>query len=180
MKKIHIPITLIVLFSVALSACGIAAPPPTPTPQPSNTPVPTSTPTPVPTPTTLGQANMPIPLTNTPTQTLGDVFPGMSGCLVSSDKTYGYTQENPIKVGGDFLEGPARERAYLDNLTGPNGETISYNRTGSVDFGDTILDVFDITGLGKQITLYIDEYSFTEPLAPVGFSCLGSFSVSAP
>lgn len=176
MKKIHIPITLIVLFSVALSACGIAAPPPTATPQPSNTPLPTSTPTPV-------LTNTPIP-TNTPaiepTPTPGDVFPGMSGCLVSSDKTYGYTQENPIKVGGDFLEGPARERAYLDNLTGPNGETISYNRTGSVDFGDTILDVFDITGLGKQITLYIDEYSFTEPLAPVGFSCLGSFSVSAP
>ncbi len=101
-------------------------------------------------------------------------------CPIASDATYGYTQKNPIKVGGDDFGGPPREREYLDNLAGPKGEKISYSRTGSLDFGNTILDGFVITGMGKEITLYIDEYSFTEPQAPVGFTCLAAFSLEKP
>lgn len=101
-------------------------------------------------------------------------------CAIASDPSYGYTQENPIKVGGDAFNGPPRERAYLDNLAGPNGEKISYERTGSSDFGDTILDAFAITGLSKIVTLYIDEYSYSEPQAPVGFTCLSTFSLTKP
>jgi hypothetical protein len=37
-------------------------------------------------------------------------------CTISVDKTYGYTKENPMKVGGEAFEGPARERTYLDNI----------------------------------------------------------------
>src|SRR5690606_21201183 len=47
-------------------------------------------------------------------------------CIISTDDTYGYTEENPIKVGGSSFDGPSRERAYLDNLLGPNGESLSY------------------------------------------------------
>jgi len=101
-------------------------------------------------------------------------------CPVSSDPGFGYTKDNPIKVGGDDFGGPPRERAYLDNLAGPKGEKISYGRTGSMDYGDTILDVFVITGLGKKITLYIDEYSYTEPQAPLGFTCLSAFPLTPP
>ncbi len=101
-------------------------------------------------------------------------------CVISSDPTYGYTKENPIKVGGDAFDGPPRERAYLDNLAGPKGEKLSYTRGGSDNFGDTILDTFNITGLGKTVTLYIDEYSFSEPQAPVGFTCLTAFPLSKP
>jgi hypothetical protein len=103
-----------------------------------------------------------------------------NGCKISTDETYGYTQENPIKVGGDAFGGPARERAYLDNLLSANGEKISYERTGSVTFGDTILDVFEITVPGEKVTLYIDEYAYTEPLAPAGFTCIGAFPLSQP
>ena len=103
-----------------------------------------------------------------------------NGCTISTDNTYGYTQENPIKVGGDAFGGPARERAYLDNLLGPNGEKITYERAGSVSFGDTILDAFEITVAGKKITLYIDEYAFTEPQAPVSFTCVADFPLSKP
>jgi hypothetical protein len=102
------------------------------------------------------------------------------GCTISTDNTYGYTQENPIKVGGDAIGGPARERAYLDNLLGANGETITYEREGSIPFGDTILDAFEITVAGKKITLYIDEYAFTEPQAPVGFTCDAAFTLPGP
>jgi hypothetical protein len=101
-------------------------------------------------------------------------------CVVSTDATYGYTQSNAIKVGGDDFGGPPRERAFLDNLLGPKGQNISYVRTGSMDFGDTILDAFRITGFGKQVILYIDEYSYTDPQAPLGFTCLTSFPFSKP
>jgi len=101
-------------------------------------------------------------------------------CILSTDSTYGYTQENPIKVGGGAFEGPARERAYLDNLLGPNGEKITYERRGSAPFGDAVLDIFEIKGLSKTVTLYIDEYAFTEPQAPVGFTCISEFPLSRP
>lgn len=105
---------------------------------------------------------------------------GDLACEVSTDETYGFTVENPIKVGGDAFGGPARERLYLDNLRGPNGEVISYERAGSLQSGDTILDEFKVTGPGIDATLYIDEYSFTPPQAPVGFTCAGPFSLSEP
>ena len=103
-------------------------------------------------------------------------------CTVSDDATYGYSEDNPIRVGGDWLEGPSRERAFLDNLLGPNGEMISYERIGSHDYGDTILDVYQITysGLSTPITLYIDEYSWGTLYAPVGFTCSGAFSITEP
>lgn len=100
-------------------------------------------------------------------------------CPVSTDDTYGHTQENAIRVGdgGELFGGPARERAYLDNLRGPNGEPISYERTGSLNFEDTILDEYVITGLARTVTLYIDVYKFEELKAPVGFSCAGAFEL---
>jgi len=109
-------------------------------------------------------------------------FTPLSGgaCPVSSDPTYGYSKNNPIKVGGDAFDGPPRERAYLDNLAGPKGQKITYARTGSMDFGDTILDAFVISGLDKPRTLYIDEYAYTEPQAPLGFTCLAAFPLTKP
>ena len=100
-------------------------------------------------------------------------------CPIATDATYGYTKENAIRVGdsGDFMGGPARERAYLDNLRGPNGEPISYERTGSLNFEDTILDEYVIRGLGTPVTLYLDIYKFEELKAPVGFTCMGSFNL---
>jgi len=100
-------------------------------------------------------------------------------CPISTDETYGYTQENAIRVGdgGSFFGGPAREREYLDNLRGPNGERITYERTGSLGFENTILDAYVISGLASPVTLYIDIYSFEELSAPVGFTCAGPFNI---
>jgi hypothetical protein len=107
---------------------------------------------------------------------------GSSGCQISTDSTYGYSEENPIRVGGDFLTGPSRERAYLDNLRGPNGEIVQYVRLGSLQFGDTILDEYQLTIAGSStvITLYLDEYSWSTPMAPVGLTCGGPFTLSEP
>jgi hypothetical protein len=101
-----------------------------------------------------------------------------NACVVSTDSTYGYTKDNPIRVGGDAFEGPARERAFFDNLASPNGEPVTYERLGSLDYGNTILDTYAVTTSGNTVTLYVDEYSFSEPQAPVGFTCLGAFAIS--
>ena len=100
-------------------------------------------------------------------------------CSIATDDTYGYTQENAIRVGdgGEFLGGPVREEAYLNNLRGPNGELISYKSTGSLSFENTILDEYIIIGLPTPVTLYIDVYSFEEPMAPAGFTCAGPFNL---
>lgn len=103
-------------------------------------------------------------------------------CILTTDATYGYTKDNPIQVGGDAWDGPPRERAFFDNLLGPNGETITYNRDGSLPYGDTILDTFSVTyaGIAETAVIYVDEYTYSTPMAPVGFTCFAKFPLSAP
>lgn len=92
---------------------------------------------------------------------------------------YGYTEENPILVGGGELEdGPARERAYLGTLLGPDGQDVRYRRIGSCCpfempnaelFG--MLDLYEVRydGLDEPVTLYLDMYDPGETHAPEGF-----------
>ncbi len=104
-------------------------------------------------------------------------------CSVSPDSEYGYTQTNPVQVGGDFLEGPARARAYLSALGGPNGEPINYERSGSLVAEDgTVLDAYQISilGLDQTATIYVDQYHFDTLFAPDGLTCLDAFLLEAP
>lgn len=99
----------------------------------------------------------------------------------SEDPSYGYTQENPIMVGGaKDGNGPLNERRFLNALTGPNGEEVSYSRDGSCchfktknsPFGDVgLLDVYSVTykGLESPIKLYINMYDSDVLKVPVGF-----------
>ena len=105
---------------------------------------------------------------------------GGSLCVVTTDETYGTTMENPIKVGGDWTQGPYRERAYMDVLRGPNGEAITYKRVRSEQVGDVVLDVYEISGLDEQVTLYLDMYSFDTLEIPAGFTCAKSIPLGAP
>jgi len=98
---------------------------------------------------------------------------------ISTDKTYGYTEGNPIKVGGTE-NGPANERKYLNTLAGPNGEEIAYVRVGSccsfkspnAIMGTGFLDRYEITWSGQAapVYLYLNMYDKDELKAPVGFT----------
>lgn len=101
-------------------------------------------------------------------------------CTTSTDLTYGFTKENPVKVGGKIFWGPSREATYFENLLGPNGEYLDYERVGSIDFDGIVLDTFEITGIDKTVLIYIDEYSYAELYAPAGFSCKGPFLLEKP
>jgi len=106
-----------------------------------------------------------------------------SRCAVSDDPTFGYHTSNPIKVGGDYLEGPARQRAYLRNLRGPAGEAIRFRRLGSVPLGVNasggLLDLYVAIhgGMEDSVHLYLDQYRSGELEAPVGFACPAPFNV---
>jgi hypothetical protein len=100
---------------------------------------------------------------------------------VSTDASYGYTEKNPIKVGGvETLEGPKNERRFLNALAGPNGEKISYTREGSCcEFnskrgfmGKGLLDTYTIKWVGqtKPITIYINMYDSDSIKAPFGLT----------
>ena len=97
-------------------------------------------------------------------------------------ETYGYEESNAIRVGGEnYNQGPLYERQYLDRLTGPNGEKITYHRTGSCCGFETengiqgygMLDKYEVSydGLEKPVILYLNMYDPHEgtPIAPRGF-----------
>jgi len=99
----------------------------------------------------------------------------------SHDKTYGYSQENPVMVGGSAIsEGPKNERRFLNALAGSNGEEITYYRLGSCcnfttknsGFSNTgLLDKYSISykGLKKDLVLYLNMYDSDTLKVPVGF-----------
>ena len=98
----------------------------------------------------------------------------------ATDKTYGYSEKNPIIVGKEG-GGPKDERRFLNALAGPNSEEISYKRLGSCCefstknglFGDSgMLDMYEVTyeGLNKSIVLYFNMYDSDVLQVPVGFT----------
>ncbi len=99
---------------------------------------------------------------------------------VSDDETYGYTEDNPINVGGvKFTEGPLNQRRFLNALYSPTGKPIEYYRKASCCqfetenglMGQGLLDVYEITWKGEMvpIILYLNMYDYGPLKAPKGF-----------
>lgn len=100
---------------------------------------------------------------------------------VSKAPTYGYSQKNPIKVGGAKEGvGPLNQRRFLNALSGPNGEPVTYYRAGSCCFTKSknalfgnkiLLDVYRVTYVGSSDTvdLFINLYDADKLKAPKGF-----------
>jgi len=100
--------------------------------------------------------------------------------IYSQDETYGYTEKNPIMVGGG-TDGPKNERRFLNALCGPNGESIEYYRIGSCcpfktknsEWGG-MLDMYDVKykGLEESLIIYINMYDSDTLKVPVGLNYL--------
>lgn len=100
---------------------------------------------------------------------------------ISDDESYGYTEKNPIKVGGSSNnEGPRNERRFLNALLGPKGEVVTYQRQGSCCpfksqhgfMGRGMLDRYEVKfeGQAKPVYIYINMYDFGKLKAPKGFT----------
>ena len=96
----------------------------------------------------------------------------------ATDKSYGYSEENPVMVGGKD-GGPKNERRFLNALTGPNGEEIKYYRIGSCcgfktkngTYGNGgMLDMYNIDyeGINESLVIYINMYDSDTLKVPVG------------
>jgi tetratricopeptide (TPR) repeat protein len=99
---------------------------------------------------------------------------------------YGYTQENPIKVGSGPDGGPANQRAYLNLLRDAQGKSIKYERLGSCCpyksenglMGSAMLDKYEITFINEKdkettIIVYMSFYDYEEPMVIYGFKTVG-------
>jgi hypothetical protein len=101
--------------------------------------------------------------------------------VVSNDDSYGYTEKDPINVGGaKKSEGPANERRFLNALLGPEGQSVTYYRIGSCCvfktpnglMGSGLLDKYEVKykGIEKPVVLYLNMYDTGELKAPKGFT----------
>lgn len=100
----------------------------------------------------------------------------------TDDDTYGYTQTNPVCVGGvKSSEGPLNERRFLNALLGPYGEELEYTRRGSCCPFSTpngminnsgMLDIYVVKykGQEKAVSIFINMYDFGKLKAPKGFT----------
>ena len=96
---------------------------------------------------------------------------------IATDKTYGLSEKNPVEVGGTS---PLNERRFLNALTGPNGEKVSYFRAGSCCpvksnngmMGMAMLDNYRVSYEGSKdtVSIYINMYDSSPLKAPYGFA----------
>jgi len=100
---------------------------------------------------------------------------------VATDKTYGYSQRNPIKVGGSAQGRGADHRDwFFKALRGPQGQPVGYISNSTCCSFSTnssaeplgYLEVVLVTykGIGSPAILYVDTVNFDAPKAPVGFT----------
>ena len=92
------------------------------------------------------------------------------------DKSYGYSIENPIKVG----HGPRAQKDYLELIRDARGDKLKYKRIGSAGtyqsdnafLGLATIDSYQVkyrNKKGKKIktTLFISFYDYEQPKIPV-------------
>ncbi len=101
----------------------------------------------------------------------------------AKDAKYAYTSEDPVKVGGHYInEGVLHQRRYLNALLGPNGEKVDYKNIGSCCFnqeqgkeGKVILKMIDkyelnYEGSERRFIIFITTFEKDEMKAPKGFT----------
>lgn len=99
----------------------------------------------------------------------------------SKDKHYGYHEDYPINVFyKNIKEEEINQKRFLNALTGPKGEKISYTKiqtccpfpTKRNEIGAGFLDVYEITwdSLKTPIKLYLNSYEKGALLVPVGMN----------
>ena len=110
-----------------------------------------------------------------------NVEPFIDITQVSDDSNYGYSEKNPIMIGGGAANGARNQVRYFASLAGPNGEVVKFARLGSCCgyksenalFGDyALLDKYQLTyeGLEDPLIFYISLYDEEEVYIPKGLT----------
>jgi len=105
--------------------------------------------------------------------------------VTADNDSYGFTSENPIKVGAGPKGGPANERAYLNLLRDINGKPVNYQRLGSCcpyksdnPLGGGVVDKYEIyylnnKGKEEKAIIFITMWDYEEPKILYGFKTVG-------
>jgi TolB protein len=100
-------------------------------------------------------------------------LPAKFACRVSNDPTYGYSEQNPVKLGYDPRLQKVDEQHCLTWLTGSNDEPLQTELLDELHVNDTNLCKVSVTYQGQKAPtiLYFDLFNYQQPLAPQGFKC---------
>jgi tetratricopeptide (TPR) repeat protein len=115
----------------------------------------------------------------------GTVHPILRLKEIASNKKYGFTEDDPVKVGNGPEGGPANQRAYMNLLRDKMGKGISYTRLGSCCqyksenglLGMGMLDIYEITYRNEKneiekSKIYISFDDYEEPKILFGFKTI--------
>lgn len=116
-----------------------------------------------------------------------NVHPILRLTKTAGNDQYGFTENDPVKVGKGPVGGSSNQRDYLDLLRDAQGKAITYVRVGSccpyksengLVGGQALLDKYEIIYLdenGDQQTaiVYISFYDYEEPKILYGFKTVG-------
>ena len=116
------------------------------------------------------------------TKEIIEMHPILALSKASESRRYGFSQDNPVKIGTGYDGGPANERAYFDLLRDAQGKPIQYTRVSSCcayaskngPLGLAMLDKYEITyldekGEEKKSMVYISFYDYEGPEILLGF-----------
>lgn len=101
-------------------------------------------------------------------------------CVNSADPTYGFSEENPIRIGYDPRGSHETELTQgfetgecLPWLLGPQGQPIQTTVLEEVRVNNTLLCkvAVSFTGQDTPDILYFDVFNYEQPKAPQGYSC---------
>ena len=98
----------------------------------------------------------------------------------SKDKKYGYDPDYPINIFfRNTKDEKINQQRFLNALTGPNGEKLTYSKlesccpfpTKRTEMGAGLLDIYEITWEGNKtpVKLYFNIFEKGALLAPIGF-----------
>lgn len=105
----------------------------------------------------------------------------------STDKKYGYDADYPINVFyRNIKDENINVERFLNALSGPNKEVITYKKTESCcpfptksnTIGAGYIDIYEITWKGqkKPVELYFNIFEKGKLMVPIGFTAKGSIN----
>ena len=108
--------------------------------------------------------------------------PTDSACMIAAEDDYGYTPENPVRVGSTPEGDSQRAAAFLSNLRGQNFEPAAYRLLHSQDSNQGTLQVYEIDRPESEspVLVYLDVENYQYPQAPQGFKCPQPFNLPPP
>lgn len=96
-----------------------------------------------------------------------------SVCVNSSEPSYGYSMENPVRIGYDPRTEGVSEENCLPWLLGPQGQPLRVVLLEEIEAQGARLCKVAISydGQGTADVLYFDTQTFEQPKAPLGYLC---------